>query len=181
MKAFNVNKVLLIWYAEMCSFNTCFYGEVRHSHPYSLRLRPQTIKLMIQLEATWSNGLLDKRNTHWLFGLMPPYRCKKIVAILVLENNHQSINGSHQTHYMLPVWEDQLTNTLQWRHDEHDGVSNHQPHDCSLTCLFRRRSKKASKLHVTGLCVGNSPVTGEFPVQRASNADNVSIWWRHHA
>ena len=36
------------------------------------------------------------------------------------------------------------------------------------------------KLHVTGLCVGNSPVTGEFPAQRTSNAENVSIWWRHH-
>ena len=28
--------------------------------------------------------------------------------------------------------------------------------------------------------VGNSPVTGEFPTQRVSNAENVSIWWRHH-
>ena len=44
----------------------------------------------------------------------------------------------------------------------------------------RRRSKKAAKLRVTGLCKGNSPVTGEFPAQRASNAENVSIWWRHH-
>ena len=34
-------------------------------------------------------------------------------------------------------------------------------------------------LHVTGLCVGNSPVSGEFPAQMASNAENVSIWWRH--
>ena len=33
---------------------------------------------------------------------------------------------------------------------------------------------------VSGLCEGNSPVTGEFPAQRASNAENVSIWWRHH-
>ena len=46
--------------------------------------------------------------------------------------------------------------------------------------LFRRRSKKISKLRVTGLCEGNSPVTGEFPAQMASNAENVSIWWRHH-
>ena len=44
-----------------------------------------------------------------------------------------------------------------------------------------RRSKKTSKLCVTGLCVGNSPVTGEFPTQRASITENVSIWWRHHA
>ena len=35
-------------------------------------------------------------------------------------------------------------------------------------------------LRVTGLCAGNSPVTVEFPAQRARNADNVSIWWRHH-
>ena len=30
------------------------------------------------------------------------------------------------------------------------------------------------------LLEGNSLVTGEFPQQRASNAKNVSIRWRHH-
>ena len=69
---------------------------------------------------------------------------------------------------------------LRWRHNEHDSVSNHQPHDCLLNRLFGCRSKKTSKLRVTGLCVGNSPVAGEFPAQMASNAENVSIWWRHH-
>ena len=70
--------------------------------------------------------------------------------------------------------------TLQWRHNGHDNVSNHQPHDCLFNRLFRRRSKKISKLRVTGLCAGISPETGEFPAQMASNAENVSIWWRHH-
>ena len=70
--------------------------------------------------------------------------------------------------------------TLQWRHNEPDCVSNHQPHDCLVNRLFRRRSKKTSKLRVTGLCAGNSPGTAEFPAQRASDAENVSIWWRHH-
>ena len=60
------------------------------------------------------------------------------------------------------------------------GVSNRKPHDCLLSRLFRRRSKKTSKLRATGLCVGNSPVTAELSAQRASNAENVSIWWRHH-
>ena len=56
----------------------------------------------------------------------------------------------------------------------------------SLTIVYstvysRRRSKKTSKLRVTGLGEGDSPVTGEFAAQRAtSNAENVSIWWRHH-
>ena len=69
---------------------------------------------------------------------------------------------------------------LQWRHNGTDSVSNHQPHDCLPNRFFRRRSKKTSKLLVTGLCAGNSPGTGEFPAQMASYAKNVSIWWRHH-
>ena len=52
--------------------------------------------------------------------------------------------------------------------------------DCLLNRLFRRRSEETSKLRLTGLRERNSPVTGEFPAQRASNAENVSIWWRHH-
>ena len=71
--------------------------------------------------------------------------------------------------------------TSQWRHNEHDGVWNHRRLDCLLNRLFKRRSKKTSKLRVTGLCDGYSPVTGEFPAQRATDTENVSIWWRHHA
>ena len=70
--------------------------------------------------------------------------------------------------------------SIQWRHNGGDSVSNHQPHDCFLNRLSRRRSKKISKLRVIGLCAGKSPGTGEFPAQMASNAENVSIWWRHH-
>ena len=47
--------------------------------------------------------------------------------------------------------------TLHWSHSDHDDVSNHQPHGCLLNRLFGRRSKKTSKLFVTGLCAGNSP------------------------
>ena len=58
--------------------------------------------------------------------------------------------------------------SLQWRHNGHDGVSNYLPHDCLLNHLFRRRSKKTSKLRVTGLCEGNSPVNSPHkgPVTR---------------
>ena len=71
------------------------------------------------------------------------------------------------------VWAGITFFTLRWRHNGYDSVSNHQPHDWLLNRLFRRRSKKTSKLRVFGLCAGNSP-------QMASNAENVSIWWRHH-
>ena len=68
-------------------------------------------------------------------------------------------------------------NTIHWRHNDHDGVSNHQPRRCLLNHLFRRRSKKTSKLRVTGLC--------EFPARwiprtKDQLRGNVSIWWRHH-
>ena len=46
---------------------------------------------------------------------------------------------------------------LRWRHNDYDSVSNHQPHGCLLNRLFGHRSKKTSKLRVTGLCAGNSP------------------------
>ena len=77
-----------------------------------------------------------------------------------------------------PTWGVDLP--LRWRHNEWDGVSNHQPQDRLLNRLSGRRSKKTSKPRVTGLCVGNSPGTGEFPAQMASNVETVSIWWRHH-
>ena len=68
-----------------------------------------------------------------------------------------------------------IFNTLRWLHNDRDGVSNRQPHNCFLNRLFRHRSKKTPKLRVTGLCGGNSPEAGEFPAQMASNAR-----WRHH-
>ena len=101
-------------------------------------------------------------------------------CIPLIKNNCVCIQLSHNferaRHFMLYC----VSQALQWRHNGHDGVWNHQPQDCLLNRLFRRRSKKASKLRVTGLRAGNSRVTGEFPAQMASDAENVSIWWCHH-
>ena len=80
----------------------------------------------------------------------------------------------------MQIVQNSLRVSLQWRHYGRDAVSNHQPHDCLLNRLFGRKRKKISKLRVTGFCAGNSTVTGEFPAQMASNAESVSIWWRHH-
>ena len=66
-----------------------------------------------------------------------------------------------------------LGQSLQWRHDQRDGVSNHRRLDCLPNRLFMRRSKKTSKLRTIGLCEGNPSVTAGFPSQRASNAQNV--------
>ena len=70
-----------------------------------------------------------------------------------------------------------IYSTLQWRHNGRDNVSKQQSYDCLRNRLFRRRSKKTSKLRVTVLY---SPGAGKFPAQMASYAENVSICWRHH-
>ena len=65
----------------------------------------------------------------------------------------------------------QINKSLQWRNNERDDVSNYRRLDCLLNHLLRPRSRKTSKLRVTGLCEGKPPVTGGFSSQRASNAE----------
>ena len=67
---------------------------------------------------------------------------------------------------------------LQWRHTRRHGVSNSGLSIVYANVCSGAHKKKTLKLRVTGLCEGNSPVTSEFPSQRASNAENVSISWR---
>ena len=68
---------------------------------------------------------------------------------------------------------------LQWRYNEHDGVSKQQRPDCLLNRLFRHASKRTPKLRWP--LWGKPPATGGFPSQRVSDAEKVSIWLRHHA
>ena len=44
-------------------------------------------------------------------------------------------------------WTRETVALLQWRHNDHDGVSNHQPHDCLLNRLFRRRENIKAPRH----------------------------------
>ena len=90
--------------------------------------------------------------------------------IMLLKSINQRCEGIAN---ILP--EAKIFSTLQWRHNEPNGFSNQRCLYCLRNRKFRRRSKKTSKLCVTGFCVGNSPVTGEFPAQRANAMENVSI------
>ena len=77
----------------------------------------------------------------------------------------QNYQYSHQSAFLRDRCQcTHIWTTLQWRHNEHHGVSKHRCIDCLLSRLFRRRSKKTSKPCATGLCEGNSPDKG--PVTR---------------
>ena len=69
--------------------------------------------------------------------------------------------------------------TLQWRHNGRDGVSNHQPR-FGYSTFIQAQIKENIKAPCHWSLCGNSPVTGEFPTQKVSNAEYASIWWRHH-
>ena len=72
-----------------------------------------------------------------------------------------------------PLIKSMGTRSLQWRHNEHNVVSNHRRLHRLLCRLFRCRSEKSSKFRITGLCEWNSPVTSGFPSQRDSKAGNL--------
>ena len=108
--------------------------------------------------------------------------CRHKASDIALEYNTilNALTGDLYGAFFWVLWRKDIARSLQWRHNGLHGVWNHQPQDCLLNGLYRCRSKETSKLRLTGLCEGNLPMTGEFPAQRASNAENISIWWRHH-
>ena len=118
---------------------------------------------------------LTKKDTkapcHWLYDGNPPvtaiHNCLRFRPLEFREL-------SHWRQQYVVIWMDDVC-PLQWHHNGREGVSNHQPHGCLLNRISRRRSKKKSKLRVTGLCEGNSPVSGEFPAQMANYTENVAV------
>ena len=131
------------------------------------------VVLVAELIINWTNNTLVSGMRNDPYGIIDVRKDLGSADYITMTTVGATVSQLLEWHRLLVI-------SLQWRHNEPHGVSNHQPHESLLNRLFRRRSDKTSKLRVTGLCVGNSPVTGEFPAQRASNAERFSIWWRHH-
>ena len=113
--------------------------------------------------AMWSEGIFYIVLKHYmitaliLFSYIPKSEIGPIVGRLYTGHSRLSALVFSSSWHICGWGLAQTYLALQWRHNDHDGVSNHQPHGCLLNRLFRRRSKKTSKLRVTGICVGNSP------------------------
>ena len=130
-------------------------------------------KYLWKLDMTFHSFKSDKQSTwcheYWIRESKVNSPCLRCVFLLIIMNECA----------FLAVFSSSTRKSLQWRHYNRDGVSNHRRLNFNSTA-FRRRSKITSKLRLTGLCEGNSPVTFELPAQRASNAEKVSIWRCHH-
>ena len=168
-----------IWFPWGRDFNYCQTSNISHTlvgnkivdHWHVVGTSPVSPAPTTSSFSTWHLASMDWAMTT----ARPDEKCLSLTIWCILYSRFDStlaISGRK--------WNEILCFTLQWRHNGHDSVSNHQPHDCLLSRLLRRRSKKTSKLRITGLCVGNSPGTGGFPAQMASNVEIFSIWWRHH-
>ena len=112
----------------------------------------------------WLWHFYYERNRKWCHAYDPRKCPRKILMVLtfslhirwVLPHWFLMVQIFSKCIYCFQVWSGKFKGglSLQWRHNGHDGVSNHQPLDCLRNYLFRRWSKKTSKLHVTGLCGG---------------------------
>ena len=169
------------WQGITCTFDKTWLDMYVSPGPSMLK-QQGLIKRGCSWQKVVKRKLLKKSKLRWfkLINLFEwpinntlPYVCEITVSVTTASKRIIAKQGPH---ILTP-----RPYPLQWRHNERDSISNHRPHDCLLNRLFRHRSKKTSKLRVPGLCAGNSPGIGEFPAQMTSNAENVSIWWRHHA
>ena len=128
--------------------------------PDELCFRWKYVGIIASTEAIWrdiadeTKDLLETRGVKVIFRTFEP------------SVNSDDVSIQECSKYLCKTWIynawEHAHKSLQWRHNQ---------------CIG---SKKTSKLRITGLCEENSPVTGEVPAQRANNAENVSIWWRHH-
>ena len=131
------------------------------------------IHLFIYSDVTWEFSRLNHQQLDIAF---------KSLFMLRTQRKHQHsallalcVGNSRGRCRWIPLPKGHTCGTLQWRHNGRDGVPSDQPHDCLLNRLFRRRWKKTSKLRVTGLCAGNSPVT-----RKMFSFDDVTMSRHHH-
>ena len=156
-----------------CTICGCFYSRIHQNRPIFRPVKVVSSSIVLSIRSDIFSVIEVVSSTIFLAITFPLTKMASLSIFLPIR---------FTAHFPWWKWRPlPLSYPLWWRHNGCDSVSNHQPRECLLRRLIRRTSKKTSKLRVTGLCAGNSPETGEFPAQMASNAENVSIWWRHHA
>ena len=139
-------------------FDSRIFGIVKLSRGDRICCQPMrncvvyTIRYTIDAELVFS--LLLARESHqkhsiWRCIEMPCHSCDISV-----------MNGLI-TGYFCSVCKDMLL-SLQWSHNGRDSVSNHQPHECLLNRLFRRKENIKAPRHW--------PLCGEF----------TGDWWIPH-
>ena len=107
---------------------------------------PLATPLAIPLEWLSTGMVASTLDTMGFMGAVTAHCMKNISYTVAITNTTPiTVNRKLEDEKMMGlVYKPGLKTSLQWRHNGRDSVSNHQPHDCLLNRLFRRRSKKTS-------------------------------------
>ena len=187
---------MISWQCQGLAFNQISWGEITYLCKRSLLI---TLKACVICKAYVYEMLLKitqwKENTSHRFNMYyPAHFCHSAVGKSSV-GDVTDVSGVDRSGYSrVPVgehkghhnngWYAKSVAPLHWRHNGRDSVSNHPPHHCLLNRLFRRRSKKTSKLRVTGLCVEihRGPVNSphKWPVTRKMFPFDDVIMQRPH-
>ena len=138
----------------------------------------------------FETGLLDSYSFYHSWSILPDF-------FLILSSTAQFTIPTHVAiplmlsaaiHRRWPVtascckWHARRPLSLGWRQNGRYGVPNHQPFDGLLTVCSGANQWK----HQTSATLAFVREIHRWPMisprkRRASNAENVSIWWRHHS
>ena len=122
--------------------------------------RDQTTSMGYESTKSFTSNVIDEENN--LSNDYNIIKSKKAIKVLLCSTKPTQTDKSYIYHELYQknwlriqmMWYVKFTslwcsrawlkrqNSLQWRHNGRDSVSNHQPHDCLLNRLFRHRSKK---------------------------------------
>ena len=89
----------------------------------------------------WETASLCNDVSHWLDASLNSALCSSIAWYRLHKiglYGHPWVIKTTRGRYT-PCTMHMIRASLQWRHNGRDSVSNHQPHECLLNCLFRRR------------------------------------------
>ena len=114
------------------------------------------LALLVVMISPFVDDLKDSF-THITLGYSTGNVMTVLLAVPEDQWSNLEVHGLHESNWQ---FYHKTNSSLEGRHNGRDGVSNHRRLDCLLKHLFRRISKIASKLRVTGLCEGNPP-TGD--------------------
>ena len=147
---------------------------VNSSRPGDTSMCKQTRSSRVQQKASHLFGKITRLHISSKLGVR--WLSTPLIWLIPFKNTWE--HNSRKTKWLLgPMiifW------SLKWRHNNGYIVWNHWRLYYLLSRLLRRRSKKTSTIRGTGFCGENSPATGDFSAHRTSDAETISIWWRHH-
>ena len=161
------------WFLSRPSAASCWKGKTRRRKWWKLQWRHKSVTASRITINTIVCSIALYSYVIWALGRLVSPTVRRSVQWLVWANN-KNIDPHYfpfgRRNHRWPVCSPHKGTTIK-------SVLWHVVYSIAYSGANQRKHQSSASL---AFCAGNLPVTGEFPTQRASNAGNISIWWRHH-